>query len=175
MTRFGSADLVDWNLAVATATRITRPGPEVTRDQARAVVAELRRHARDSEEHVRSYTGMDGGRVDTPVLVVDRPGWVRANAAGFEVLLRPLMTKVRERRANVPGAMMRRSRPWVVARRTETAFEPPHLELPRGRALNELLGPVPSGAIRPTSEHPSYRVSFPHRDRRGYRCNPFSG
>jgi coenzyme F420 biosynthesis associated uncharacterized protein len=103
MTRFGGADLVDWNLAVATASRITRPGPEVSRDQARAVVAELRRHARASEEHVRSYTGLRGGRTDTPVLVVDRAGWVRANAAGFQVLLQPLMTKVKERRATVPG------------------------------------------------------------------------
>lgn len=58
MTSFGGAQMVDWNLAVATATRLVRPGPEVSRDEARAVVSELRRHARSSEEHVRAFTRM---------------------------------------------------------------------------------------------------------------------
>ena len=56
--------MVDWNLAVATATRLVRPGPEVSRDEARAVVAELRRHAKASEEHVRGFTRM--GTEDDP-------------------------------------------------------------------------------------------------------------
>ncbi|WP_165425654.1 zinc-dependent metalloprotease [Streptomyces sp. BK022] len=95
--------MVDWNLAVATATRLVRPGPEITRDEARAVVAELRRHAKVSEEHVRAFTRMGTEDVhDTPVLVVDRPGWVRANVAGFRELLRPLLDKMQERRG--PGA-----------------------------------------------------------------------
>ncbi|MEE1930355.1 zinc-dependent metalloprotease [Streptomyces sp. TRM 70351] len=97
--------MVDWNLAVATATRLVRPGPEVSREEARSVVAELRRHARASEEHVRAYTGLapEGPAADTPVLVVDRPGWVRANVAGFRELLAPLLEKMRERRADAPG------------------------------------------------------------------------
>ncbi|WP_405558789.1 zinc-dependent metalloprotease [Streptomyces sp. NBC_01171] len=95
--------MVDWNLAVATATRLVRPGPEISRDEARAVVAELRRHAKVSEEHVRAFTRMGTEDVhDTPVLVVDRPGWVRANVAGFRELLRPLLDKMQERRG--PGA-----------------------------------------------------------------------
>lgn len=98
--------MVDWNLAVATANRLVRPGPEVSRDEARAIVAELRRHAKASEEHVRAYTGMvPEGRTaaDTPVLVVDRPGWVKANVEGFRELLKPLFEKVRERRSGTPG------------------------------------------------------------------------
>ncbi|MFF9395490.1 zinc-dependent metalloprotease [Streptomyces griseoluteus] len=106
MTSFGgtaSQGMVDWNLAVATATRLVRPGPEITRDEARAVVAELRRHAKVSEEHVRAFTRMGTEDIhDTPVLVVDRPGWVRANVAGFRELLRPLLDKMHERRG--PGA-----------------------------------------------------------------------
>lgn len=96
--------MVDWNLAVATATRLVRPGPEVSRDDARAVVAELRRHAKVSEEHVRGFTklGTEEGH-DTPVLVVDRPGWVRANVAGFREILKPLLEKMQERRGNTPG------------------------------------------------------------------------
>ncbi|MGW9027233.1 zinc-dependent metalloprotease [Streptomyces sp. NPDC055722] len=104
MTSIGGAEMVDWNLAVATATRLVRPGPEVSRDEARAVVAELRRHAKASEEHVRGFTRMgEEGTHDTPVLVVDRPGWVRANVAGFREILKPLLDKMQERRGNTPG------------------------------------------------------------------------
>ncbi|MEU4130669.1 zinc-dependent metalloprotease [Streptomyces wuyuanensis] len=106
MTSIGGAEMVDWNLAVATAIRLVRPGPDVTREEARAVVAELRRHAKASEEHVRDFTRMipDGHEPeDTPVLVVDRPGWVRANVAGFRELLKPLLDKMLERRSGTTG------------------------------------------------------------------------
>jgi coenzyme F420 biosynthesis associated uncharacterized protein len=43
---------------------------------------------------------------DTPVLVVDRPGWVRANVAGFREILKPLLGKMEERRGNSPGGVM---------------------------------------------------------------------
>ncbi|WP_189537797.1 zinc-dependent metalloprotease [Streptomyces roseolilacinus] len=106
MTSIGGAEMVDWNLAVATATRFVRPGPEVSRDEAREVVAELRRHAKASEEHVRGFTRMvpEGHEPeDTPVLVVDRAGWIRANVAGFRELLKPLLDKMSERRSGGPG------------------------------------------------------------------------
>ncbi|MQS12877.1 zinc-dependent metalloprotease [Streptomyces kaniharaensis] len=100
----GGADMVDWNLAVATATRLMRPGPEVSRAEAAAVVAELRRHALEAEEHVRAFTGMRSTSLAeaaaTPVLVVDRPGWVRANVAGFRTIVQPLVEKLQARRAN---------------------------------------------------------------------------
>ncbi|MER6051921.1 zinc-dependent metalloprotease [Streptomyces sp. NPDC001793] len=113
MTSIGGVEMVDWNLAVATATRFVRPGPEVSRDEARAIVAELRRHAKSSEEHVRAFTrmaqpgvtGEAGGAAphDTPVLVVDRPGWIRANVAGFRAVLKPLLAKMEDRRSATPG------------------------------------------------------------------------
>ncbi|RSO08202.1 coenzyme F420 biosynthesis-associated protein [Streptomyces sp. WAC 06783] len=118
MTSIGGVEMVDWNLAVATATRFVRPGPEVSRDEAREIVAELRRHAKSSEEHVRRFTrmvhpesaaegepGAEQPRTqhDTPVLVVDRPGWIRANVAGFRAVLKPLLHKMEERRSAMPG------------------------------------------------------------------------
>ncbi|QGV79289.1 zinc-dependent metalloprotease [Streptomyces ficellus] len=106
MTSIGGAEMVDWNLAVATATRLVRPGPEVSREEARAVVAELRRHAKASEAHVRGFTRMipEGHEPeDTPVLVVDRAGWIRANVAGFRELLKPLLEKMQERRSTSAG------------------------------------------------------------------------
>lgn len=101
--------MVDWNLAVATATRLVRPGPDISREEARAVVAELRRHAKASEEHVRSFTRMipEGHEPeDTPVLVVDRAGWIRANVAGFRELLRPLLEKMQDRRPGGTGGAL---------------------------------------------------------------------
>ncbi|GAA5614403.1 hypothetical protein Sgleb_39360 [Streptomyces glebosus] len=101
--------MVDWNLAVATATRFVRPGPEVSRDEARAIVAELRKHAKSSEAHVRAFTRMAQPDAtgeephDTPVLVVDRPGWIKANVAGFRAVLKPLLAKMEDRRSTVPG------------------------------------------------------------------------
>ncbi|MFE2374810.1 zinc-dependent metalloprotease [Streptomyces sp. NPDC059398] len=106
MTRIGGAEMVDWNLATATATRFAKQGPEVSRDEARAVVAELRRHAKSAEEHVRAFTRMipDGTDLeDTPVLVVDRAGWVKANVAGFREVLKPLLGKMEDRRGSSPG------------------------------------------------------------------------
>ncbi|MFD5749132.1 zinc-dependent metalloprotease [Streptomyces sp. NPDC127033] len=106
MTSIGGAEMVDWNLAVATATRLARPGPEVTRDEAREIVAELRRHAKAAEDHVRGYTKLipEGHEPpDTPVLVVDRAGWIKANVAGFRELLKPLFEKMLERRPGGPG------------------------------------------------------------------------
>ncbi|MCC9306632.1 zinc-dependent metalloprotease [Kitasatospora sp. RB6PN24] len=103
----GGADMVDWNLAVATATRLARPGPVVTRAEAAAVVAELRGHARTAEGAVREYTRMHperlGSRGAARVLVVDRPGWVRANVAGFRAVIGPLTRKLAARRAETPG------------------------------------------------------------------------
>jgi coenzyme F420 biosynthesis associated uncharacterized protein len=52
---------------------------------------------------VRAFTGLDTRGNDTPVLIVDRPGWVRANVQGFRHVLRPLLDKVNERRDTVPG------------------------------------------------------------------------
>ncbi|MEX2982933.1 zinc-dependent metalloprotease [Streptomyces sp. C36] len=107
MTSVGGTEMVDWKLAVATATRLVRPGPEVSRDEAREVVAELRRHAEASEGHVRGFTrmGLREGEagVRTPVLVVDRAGWVKANVAGFRAVLGPLLEKMQGRRAGLPG------------------------------------------------------------------------
>ncbi|MFI1864173.1 zinc-dependent metalloprotease [Streptomyces jumonjinensis] len=110
MTSIGGAEMVDWNLAVATATRFVRPGPDVSKDEARAVVAELRRHAKSSEEHVRGFTRMipeNHEPEDTPILVVDRAGWIKANVAGFRELLKPLLDKMQDRRVGGPtGAVL---------------------------------------------------------------------
>ncbi|MBD0738043.1 zinc-dependent metalloprotease [Streptomyces sp. CBMA29] len=110
MTSIGGSEMVDWNLAVATAQRLTRPGPEVSRDEARAIVAELRAHAQESEAHVREFTRMYGDAEapphGTPVLIVDRAGWVKANVAGFREVMKPLLGKMQARRPGGPGGVV---------------------------------------------------------------------
>jgi coenzyme F420 biosynthesis associated uncharacterized protein len=91
-------EMVDWDLAVSTAKRFVRPGPEVSGDEARDVVAELRGGAARSEGLVRDYTGLHADTATAPVMVVDRPGWVQANADGFRTIMRPLITKIVDQR-----------------------------------------------------------------------------
>ena len=90
--------MVDWGLAIALGSRIAGDGPVVSRAEADAVVAELRADAARSTGLVRDFTGLDAPDGSAPVLVVDRPGWVRANAEGFRVATRPMMRKLTEKR-----------------------------------------------------------------------------
>jgi coenzyme F420 biosynthesis associated uncharacterized protein len=97
--------MVDWDLAVTTARRLIKPGPDVTRAEAQQVVHDLRRFAREAEGHVRDHTGLHAESASAPVLVVDRIGWVQANADGFREVLRPLIAKVSERRGGEIGGL----------------------------------------------------------------------
>lgn len=107
-TAAGTADateLVDWELAASVARRLVKPGPQVSRAEAERVVAELRQFAADSEHHVREFTGLQATPASAPVVIVDRPGWVQANADGFRTVLRPLTEKLRAKQERT-GAMM---------------------------------------------------------------------
>ena len=95
--------MVDWDLAVATATRLISPGPEVTRSEADAAVRSLAAPVGVAPAHVERLTGQ---RADgpTPVTrVVDRPGWVRVNAEGMSHLLTPLVSRLEDRRSRPTG------------------------------------------------------------------------
>jgi coenzyme F420 biosynthesis associated uncharacterized protein len=90
--------MIDWDLAVTAASRMAGPGPAITRDEAEAVVAELRSGAERSTPLVREFTGLHAEDRTAPVLVVDRPGWIRANADGFSDVFAPLVDRLQERR-----------------------------------------------------------------------------
>lgn len=91
-------EMVDWDLAVSLGSRLAGDGPQVSREEAAAAVAELREGAARSTPLVRDFTGLDGGDGTAPVLVVDRPGWVKANAEGFRTVLSPIAEKLSERK-----------------------------------------------------------------------------
>lgn len=93
-------DMIDWDLAVSTARRLARPGPDVTVAEARQVVNDLRTFAAEAAAPVRDYTTLDSGDVTAPVTVVDRGGWAQANADGMRQLITPLTDKLRANRAS---------------------------------------------------------------------------
>ncbi|WP_435742712.1 zinc-dependent metalloprotease [Nocardioides sp. SYSU DS0663] len=95
--------MVDWGLAVSLGARIAGEGPEVPREQAAAAVAELRAGADRSTGLVRDFTGLVAQERTAPVLVVDRAGWVQANADGFRTVLAPVVDKLTEKKP--PGAL----------------------------------------------------------------------
>ncbi len=97
-------EMVDWELAVSIGSRLAGPGPEVSAGEAAAVVAELRTGADRATSYVRDFTGLDAGEGTAPVLVVDRPAWIRANTEGFATLLAPIVDKVTAAKGS-PGGM----------------------------------------------------------------------
>ncbi len=88
-------DLVDWDLAVTTARRLMRPGPDVSRKEAASVVGDLRRYAALAEGHVRDFTLLQAESATAPVMVVDRVAWVQANVDGLRFVIDPLVAKLR--------------------------------------------------------------------------------
>jgi len=99
-----NSSMVDWDLAVSTGKRLVRPGPEVSATEAREVVAALRGYAVRAHEHVRDYTGLDAPTEGASVAVIDRPGWIEANASGFRTVLEPLVEKLATTRPATPMA-----------------------------------------------------------------------
>ena len=94
--------MIDWDLAVSTASRLAGPGPVITRPEADAVVAELRAGATASTSLVREFTGLAANERTAPVLVVDRTGWIQANVDAFADVLTPLVEKMQTRKG-APG------------------------------------------------------------------------
>ena len=86
--------MVDWDYAVRIGSRVAGEGPEVSRTEADEAVAELRAGADRSAGLVREFTGLTAADRTAPVLVVDRPAWVQANADGFAQILAPIIDKL---------------------------------------------------------------------------------
>ncbi|AIY19686.2 zinc-dependent metalloprotease [Pimelobacter simplex] len=86
--------MIDWDLAVSLGSRLAGEGPVVTRTEAADAVAELRAGANRSTGLVREFTGLDAPDGTAPILVVDRPGWVQANAEAFALATGPMVEKI---------------------------------------------------------------------------------
>ncbi|MQA96653.1 MAG: coenzyme F420 biosynthesis-associated protein [Streptosporangiales bacterium] len=91
--------MIDWNVAVSTGVRLARPGPQIPLDDARRAVTELRELSVAAQRHVREFTRMESLVPAGPANIVDRPGWIKANVAGFRVVLEPLIERLSARRS----------------------------------------------------------------------------
>jgi coenzyme F420 biosynthesis associated uncharacterized protein len=98
--------MVDWTVALSTASRLVKPGPDISREGAAEAVADLRRCAVRAEDYVRQVTGLTAPSGTAPVLVVDRPRWIEANIDGFRQVLAPLNAKTSERTKNSNPALV---------------------------------------------------------------------
>jgi coenzyme F420 biosynthesis associated uncharacterized protein len=90
--------MIDWDLAVRVGSRLAGEGPTVSRAEATGVVEELRSGAEKSTPLVREFTGLVAEERTAPVLVVDRPGWIQANADGFATVVAPIVAKLQEKK-----------------------------------------------------------------------------
>ncbi|RNL80571.1 zinc-dependent metalloprotease [Halostreptopolyspora alba] len=90
--------MIDWDVAVNTGTRLVRPGPQVSLADAREAVTHLRELSVTAQGHVREFTGMNSLEPAGPAVIVDRPGWIKANVDGFRVVLEPMIDRLAESR-----------------------------------------------------------------------------
>ena len=95
--------VVDTDLAASVAARLAPAGPLLSLGEAADVVVMLRDLTDQAEQHVRDVTGLHG--VVGPATVVDRAGWARANAEGFEVVLAPLKDALLAKQNRVGAAV----------------------------------------------------------------------
>ncbi|MFC4563857.1 zinc-dependent metalloprotease [Nocardiopsis mangrovi] len=86
--------MIDWDVAVNTGIRLVRPGPQVDLADARHAVAQLRELSVTAQGHVREFTGMEPLEPAGPAVIVDRPGWIKANVDGFRVVLEPILDRL---------------------------------------------------------------------------------
>ena len=100
----GRPGMIDWDLAVRVGSRLVGEGPQVSRVEAVDAVHELRQGAERSSPLVREFTGLHASERTAPVMVVDRSGWIQANADGFAAVISPLVDKIQSRKG-APGPM----------------------------------------------------------------------
>ena len=95
----GSARMVDWDLAVRVGSRLVGEGPRVVAARGRRRGRRAARPAPTARPQlVRDFTGLVATERTAPVLVVDRPGWIQANADGFATIMGPLLDKLTEKK-----------------------------------------------------------------------------
>ena len=99
-----TSNMVDWQTAVSVGARLAGDGPTIGAAEAQATVAELRAGADRSTGLVRDFTGLVAADHTAPVLVVDRLGWIQANADAFATIIEPLAAKLTEKKGP-PGGL----------------------------------------------------------------------
>lgn len=99
----GSA-LVDWDFAAAAASRLAPAGPKADRREISQLVAELREAGERAVDTVAHTARLQAPAGAPPALVVDRAGWIRANAASMGAMLAPVLDDVVARKRTADRA-----------------------------------------------------------------------
>lgn len=88
--------LINWDLAAASAARLTSAGPQVSPREIAEAVAELRSAADASIGYVHQITGLDAAKDlrDSDLLIVDRASWAKANTQSFQALMAPALERL---------------------------------------------------------------------------------
>ncbi len=89
--RSDTSGYVDWGFAKATGRRLVPAGPVVTAARAAEVVDALRSAAERSRVPVAETARMHAPTGSSPVLIVDRPGWIDANIDSLQSMLEPVV------------------------------------------------------------------------------------
>ena len=162
--------MVDWDLAVALGGRVAGTGPGGhRRTEADDAVAELRAGADRSTGLVRDFTGLAAAERTAPVLVVDRQGWVQANADGFAVMLAPIIDKLQEKKG-APTGLSPRGRLPGHRRRGRAAARLPRLARCSASSTRSTSRPAGCCWWRPTSSTSSASSTPTRTDFRLWVC-----
>ncbi|WP_109470900.1 zinc-dependent metalloprotease [Ornithinimicrobium cavernae] len=92
------ADYVDWEFAAAAGRRMAPAGPRVGRAQIEHLVGQLREATGRAVEPVSATSGLHVPEGAPAPLVVDRGGWIQANATSMRAMLAPVLDEVVARR-----------------------------------------------------------------------------
>ena len=103
------ADLVDWGIAERIAVRVAGTELWAGSYHADSLEPDFARFTAEAERLVEAETGLYSTAGPARARVTDRAGWVRANVASFQRLLRPLGDAFGERLASGPFAPVARA------------------------------------------------------------------
>ncbi len=101
-------DLVDWKLAEKVAVRATGRDPFADSYHYSSLGPDFSELTAEAEGRVADTTGLWPLSGPARARVTDRPGWVRANLASFQRLLRPLTDRLGDRIGGGPMAPVAR-------------------------------------------------------------------
>lgn len=96
--------LVNWDFAAASAGAVVPAGPKASRIEIKDAVAQLRQCAAAAVEPVAQTARMSAPDDALAPLIVDRPGWIRANATSLEAMMAPVIDELVTRSQRDGGA-----------------------------------------------------------------------
>ena len=104
-----AAEAISWDLAEKVAVRVAGQEPLARSYHYASLEPDFAELTAQAEELVEAATGLRSANGPARARVTDRAGWVHANIASFQRLLRPLTEKIGPRLASSPMAPVSRA------------------------------------------------------------------